>query len=161
MNCNNIPGHHCIPPFNPGRTALLHPQPDGIYRLDYQLPPDEDLIAAKEPISLLDCFGHSFVVLYFCTDADAGLSALREVATDLPDIPVALYLVVPKPPTTPATDAVCVLLDREGKGASAYNAGPRTLYLVRPDRHIAARRFESDSGELLMLLRYAVGVEVK
>ncbi len=99
------------------------------------------------------------MVLYFCTGADAGLSALREVTTDLPDIPVALYLVVPKPPTTPATDAVCVLLDGEGKGASAYNAGPRTLYLVRPDRHIAARRFESDLGELPMLLRYAVGEE--
>ncbi len=40
------------PPFNPGRTALLHPQPDGIYRLDYQLPPDEDLDAASQPGSL-------------------------------------------------------------------------------------------------------------
>jgi len=111
----------------------------------------------NRPISLLDRFGHSFVVLYFCTDADTGLSALREVATDLPYIPVALYLVVPKPPTTPATDSVCVLLDVEGQGASAYNAGPRTLYLVRPDRHIVARRFESDAGELLMLLRRAIG----
>ena len=113
----------------------------------------------NRPISLLDRFGHSFVVLYFCTDADTGLSALREVATDLPYIPVALYLVVPKPPTTPATDSVCVLLDVEGQGASAYNAGPRTLYLVRPDHHIAARRFESDLGELPMLLRYVVGEE--
>ena len=111
----------------------------------------------NRPVSLLDRFGHSFVVLYFCTDADAGLSALREVATDLLDIPVALYLVVPKSPTTPATDAVCVLLDGEGKGASAYNADQRTLYLVRPDRHSAARRFESDLGELLMLLRRAIG----
>ena len=40
------------PPFNPGRTALLHPQPDGIYRLDYQLPPGEDLDAARQPGSL-------------------------------------------------------------------------------------------------------------
>ncbi len=40
------------PPFNPGRTALLHPQPDSIYRIDYQLPPHEDLEAAKQPESL-------------------------------------------------------------------------------------------------------------
>ena len=101
------------------------------------------------------------IALWCSTSAPVLTQAclLLRSTTDLPDIPVALYLVVPKSPTTPATDAVCVLLDGEGKGASAYNAGHRSLYLVRPDRHIAARRFESDLGELPMLLRYAVGEE--
>jgi 3-(3-hydroxy-phenyl)propionate hydroxylase len=30
------------PPFNPGRSALLHKQPDDIWRLDFQLGPDVD-----------------------------------------------------------------------------------------------------------------------
>jgi 3-(3-hydroxy-phenyl)propionate hydroxylase len=30
------------PPSNPGRTMLMHKQPDNLWRLDYQLHPDED-----------------------------------------------------------------------------------------------------------------------
>jgi len=30
------------PPSNPGRTMLMHKQPDNVWRLDYQLHPDED-----------------------------------------------------------------------------------------------------------------------
>jgi 3-(3-hydroxy-phenyl)propionate hydroxylase len=30
------------PPSNPGRTMLMHRQPDNVWRLDYQLSPDED-----------------------------------------------------------------------------------------------------------------------
>jgi len=111
----------------------------------------------KQSVSLLDCFGRGFVVLYFCMDADAGMSTLDKVRADLTGIPTALYLVTPRRPATPATGGICVLLDEQGKGGAAYNAGIRTLYLVRPDRHIAARRFDSDLSELPMLLRHAIG----
>jgi 3-(3-hydroxy-phenyl)propionate hydroxylase len=30
------------PPFNPGRQVLIHPQPDGIWRFDWQVPADVD-----------------------------------------------------------------------------------------------------------------------
>ena len=30
------------PPWNPGRQVLIHPQPDGIWRIDWQLPPGAD-----------------------------------------------------------------------------------------------------------------------
>lgn len=30
------------PPWNPGRQVLVHPQPDGIWRIDWQVPPDTD-----------------------------------------------------------------------------------------------------------------------
>jgi len=111
----------------------------------------------NQPVSLLDCFGQSFVLLYFCSDADDGLFALHRVRADQQKIPLALYLIAPKPAKIFVDDGVHVLLDGEGKGASAYNTGSRTLYLVRPDRHIAARRFESDLSKLPMLLRRAVG----
>lgn len=41
-----------------------------------------------------------------------------------------------------------------------YNAVLRTLYLIRPDRHIAARRFDSDLYELPALIRHAIGKDL-
>src|ERR1700741_1204145 len=37
------------PPFNAGRSALLHKQPDDIWRIDLQLSPDADPVAEKKP----------------------------------------------------------------------------------------------------------------
>ncbi len=37
------------PPFHPGQSALLHKQPDNIYRIDLQLGPDADPEAEKQP----------------------------------------------------------------------------------------------------------------
>ena len=37
------------PPFHAGRSALLHKQPDDIWRIDLQLRPDADPIAEKRP----------------------------------------------------------------------------------------------------------------
>jgi 3-(3-hydroxy-phenyl)propionate hydroxylase len=33
------------PPFNPGRQVLVHPQPDDVWRIDWQIPPDVDVEA--------------------------------------------------------------------------------------------------------------------
>ena len=33
---------HFDPPWNPGRQVLIHPQPDGIWRIDWQVPPETD-----------------------------------------------------------------------------------------------------------------------
>ena len=34
---------HYDPSFNPGRQLVMHPQPDDIWRIDWQLPPDADI----------------------------------------------------------------------------------------------------------------------
>lgn len=34
---------HYDPPFNPGRQLIMHPQPDSVWRIDWQLPPDADI----------------------------------------------------------------------------------------------------------------------
>jgi 3-(3-hydroxy-phenyl)propionate hydroxylase len=41
------------PPSNPGSTILMHRQPDGIWRIDYQLRDDEDADAAVRPEQVL------------------------------------------------------------------------------------------------------------
>ena len=38
---------HFAPPWNPGRQVLLHPQPDGIWRIDWQVPPQTDVDAER------------------------------------------------------------------------------------------------------------------
>jgi 3-(3-hydroxy-phenyl)propionate hydroxylase len=34
---------HYDPPFNPGRQLVMHAQPDNVWRIDWQLPPDVDI----------------------------------------------------------------------------------------------------------------------
>lgn len=41
------------PPFHPGRTALLHKQPDDIWRIDLQLGPDADPEAERRPEAVI------------------------------------------------------------------------------------------------------------
>ncbi|HEY7332495.1 MAG TPA: FAD-dependent monooxygenase, partial [Candidatus Limnocylindria bacterium] len=35
------------PPWNPGRQVLVHPQPDGVWRIDWQVPPGTDAEAER------------------------------------------------------------------------------------------------------------------
>jgi 3-(3-hydroxy-phenyl)propionate hydroxylase len=39
---------HFDPPWNPGRQVLIHPQPDGIWRIDWQVPAETDADAERE-----------------------------------------------------------------------------------------------------------------
>ena len=38
---------HFDPPWNPGRQVLIHPQPDGVWRIDWQVPPQTDVDAER------------------------------------------------------------------------------------------------------------------
>ena len=38
---------HFDPPWNPGRQVLIHPQPDGVWRIDWQVPADTDADAER------------------------------------------------------------------------------------------------------------------
>ncbi|MGH2515434.1 MAG: FAD-dependent monooxygenase [Ktedonobacterales bacterium] len=115
---------------------------------------------AGETVSLLDLFGESFVVFSFCGDPNTGIAALDAVHASLPvGVPVRLYVLASKPPTVHVPDGITCLFDGDERCAAAYGAGPATLYLIRPDRHIAARRFQGEAGELPALLRRAAGLE--
>ncbi len=111
--------------------------------------------STHEPVNVLDSCSNGFVALYFCSDADAGIEALCRIQNSLPDIPIVLYMIASQHPTSLPESDITVLLDDDRKGASTYNSGTTTLYLIRPDHHIAARLFESDGSELPLLLRSA------
>ncbi|HEX8731248.1 MAG TPA: FAD-dependent monooxygenase [Ktedonobacterales bacterium] len=116
--------------------------------------------ATDAPRSLLDIFGAGFVVFAFAVDADTGGAALASALPNLPaGLPVSLYVVALTPPASPLPDGIAYLDDRAGRIASAYGAGEATLYLMRPDRHIAARRLRADPATLPVLLRRAAGIK--
>jgi 2-polyprenyl-6-methoxyphenol hydroxylase-like FAD-dependent oxidoreductase len=39
---------HFDPPWNPGRQVLIHPQPDGVWRIDWQVSSDTDVDAERD-----------------------------------------------------------------------------------------------------------------
>lgn len=109
-----------------------------------------------ERLSLLDHSGKGFVVLYFCENANEGIQTIQRVQPVLPDVPIGFYVVTAHKPTIPVPDDIHILLDEDGKGTSTYASGACTLYLIRPDRHIAARRYSCDLQELPALFRIAI-----
>jgi 3-(3-hydroxy-phenyl)propionate hydroxylase len=116
--------------------------------------PDADTDA---PVPLLERCAEGFVALCFTNDVEMALSVLQQVPMQVSGVPVSFLIITPSMPAMPASDGIAILLDGERKAASIYNAGPRSLYLVRPDGIIVARRFDSDFNDIPALLRHAVG----
>jgi len=112
------------------------------------------------PVPLSDYFGRGFLALCFCADVEMGILVLERLQENLADIPIELCLISQNYPASIAIDGIQIFLDEDGNAASAYNAGPRSLYLIRPDGYIAARRFDSDFQDIAALVRHAVGEDV-
>jgi 3-(3-hydroxy-phenyl)propionate hydroxylase len=116
--------------------------------------PDADTGA---PVALLERCCEGFVALCFTNDVEMALAVLQQVPVQVSGVPVSFLIITPSSPALPASDGISIVLDGERRAASIYNAGPRSLYLVRPDRIIAARRFDSDFNDIPALLRHSVG----
>lgn len=109
------------------------------------------------PVALLERCATGFVALCFTHDVEMALAVLQQVPVQVSGVPVSFLIITSSAPDSPASDTINIVLDSESKAASIYNAGPRSLYLVRPDRIIAARRFDSDFNDIPALLRHAIG----
>ena len=88
---------------------------------------------------LLDRVGNRFVALVHVADPAAVDAKKAEVFKSLAEapIPVEVVLVSPKAGTAPA--GLRVFEDYTGRFAERYDSEPGTVYLVRPDQHVAAR----------------------
>lgn len=92
---------------------------------------------------LLEVLGNRFQLLYFADDASAidpkvaaDLAGLKDAAIAVEALAVA--------PTGTAPAGLKTLTDVKGLIKERYDAQPGTVYLVRPDQHVAyrARRFD-------------------
>ncbi len=109
-----------------------------------------------QPAFFRTLIGSSFIVLYF-TGRTAGGRPFSQVACpQLPTLPIRIFTVVPKAPDVPCQDSL--LIDESGDLSKTFAAQPGTLYLVRPDGHISARRRNARPTDLSALLCKACGV---
>ncbi len=90
-------------------------------------------------IWLLDCVGKQFKALIYAADPAAMDPAVVETFALLRQaaIPIEVLLVSPRAGVAPA--GVRSLADTVGRFAERYDAKAGTVYLVRPDQHVAAR----------------------
>jgi len=100
---------------------------------------DAPVVENGTPGWLLDKVGGEFVLLCFVDDQktlDAAVLAVSPAPT-FPGIPLRTVLVSRTPGT--AVDGFTTLEDARGIIAQRYDARPGTVYLLRPDQHVAAR----------------------
>ncbi len=96
---------------------------------------------------LLDRVGNRFMALYFTDDAAAlpapTLAALADLSCD--GIAVEPLVISAKPGRA---GGIPVLEDSRGIAAQRYDAKPGTVYLLRPDQHVAARWRSFDAARI-------------
>ena len=87
---------------------------------------------------LLDKVGHRFCVLYFADDPNALDGTTIAALSNLSSGGIAVQpLVISRQPGT--VKGIPHLEDLRGVAAGRYDAKHGTVYLLRPDQHVAAR----------------------
>ncbi|MEW5872770.1 MAG: FAD-dependent monooxygenase [Chloroflexota bacterium] len=114
----------------------------------------------EQPTHLRKLFGSGFVALHFARQAsEAQAFAAGCAQADLP-APVTVYSVLGTRSAN-TVGSLNVLLDEDNTLQRAFQAQPGSLYLVRPDGHLAARRRAADSGQLAGDMRIACGFALR
>jgi 3-(3-hydroxy-phenyl)propionate hydroxylase len=100
---------------------------------------DAPMREAGDDFWLLDRVGNKFMALAYVDDpvaVDAKTARNFKALADAP-IPVEVVLVSPKAGIAP--EGLRVFEDHAGRFAERFDAQPGTVYLMRPDQHVAAR----------------------
>jgi 3-(3-hydroxy-phenyl)propionate hydroxylase len=111
----------------------------------------------RRPTWLRHVAGAGFLALYFAHSEVMSPFFLQEIARHKP-INLTVWPVLPEIPATPLP--VPALWDHTGTLTRAFAARPGTLFLIRPDGHLAARRRHTDPSELIHLIQLASGNKV-
>ena len=128
---------------------------------------DAPVAVAGQDAWLLDQLGNRFVLLAFADQAvpgDASFDGLQAQIAALADapVPVDVVWVVRDAGSAPVPTAqgVVAMHDREGLVAQRLDARAGSVYLVRPDQHVAARWRAFQPQAVQNALRRAIGHEL-
>lgn len=100
---------------------------------------DAPVVRQGEDGWLLAALGKAFHALAFASEeeeADEIVQSLEALADDA--VPILPRIILP-PDCTGKAAGESVLVDRDGLLAERYDGRPGTVYLIRPDQHVAAR----------------------
>lgn len=111
-------------------------------------PLDAPVVVDGEDAWFLHCLGDDFTAMVYCQD-DANLPADFGAAVAAMDDAVKLLTVGP----------AGAVQDRDGRLAERYDLKPGTLYLFRPDQHVAGRIRRPDAAWLQAATNRAMGRE--
>lgn len=149
-------------PFTYQRSPILIPDTEP--RRAWLHAPHVGAKAPDAPCTILDgaprrtwlrhLLGTGFLALYFAHNEAAWRLFIQEV---LPQKPLNLTLwpvLSDVPESSPGLPAI---LDHTGQLTPTFSAQPGTLFLIRPDGHLAARRRHADATELTHLVQLASG----
>ena len=104
---------------------------------------------------LLDQLGKRFQCLYFVGDAAVLTDAERKALGALQQAKPAIEPLLVASKATDTAAELRVLHDVDGLMAKRYDARPGTIYLLRPDQHVAARWRHLDGAAVLLALHRA------
>jgi 3-(3-hydroxy-phenyl)propionate hydroxylase len=108
------------------------------------------------PIYLHKLFGKGFVALLFATDLAAALAFAAEAFARPPTAPTLLAIVTADAaPSAALPQNVHLLRDPERALSKRYGALPGSMYLIRPDGYLAARRRTVRPTEFTALVHFA------
>jgi 3-(3-hydroxy-phenyl)propionate hydroxylase len=128
-----------------------------------ELAPDACYASAekKERRRLTHLIGHHFLLLYFSDEPEQACRKLKETCAELPDVPLHIYVVSSRRANVAAPEPIDLLWDDDGDIVRQYAARGGSLYLVRPDGHIAARGFSFPLEQLPTIFAQAIGAHLK
>ncbi len=108
---------------------------------------DAPVLLDGQPAWLIDQLGGRFQALVFCDDPASVSETMQRqlLALAAAEVPVEPLIIARKT----GKCQLKLVVDQEGLAFSRYDARPNTLYLARPDQHVAARWREAKVSHIV------------
>lgn len=104
---------------------------------------------------LLDRMGRQFTALVYVIDPAALDATFARNCKALASGEIAVEVILVSPNPGPAPEGLRVFVDQAGRFAERFDAADGTVYLMRPDQHIAARWRTFDASSITAALARA------